>query len=112
MQWVIRFMVGGVVISLFAILGDVLKPKGFAALFGAAPSVAVATLGLTVLTDGKDFAAIEARSMIAGALAFVIYGIACVYLMGVKRIKASRAAISALCIWGLTAWGLWALSLH
>lgn len=112
MQWIIRFIVGGIVISLFAVLGDVLKPKGFAGLFAAAPSVAVATLGLTVVTQGQAFASIEARSMIAGAGAFVVYGIFCVYLMGVKRMKASRVALGALSIWGVSAWGLWALFLR
>jgi hypothetical protein len=47
-QILIRFFVGGAVVSAFAILGDLLKPKSFAGLFGAAPSVALATLGLTV----------------------------------------------------------------
>jgi len=50
MQLVIRFLVGGVIVSLFAVLGDVLQPKSFAGLFGAAPSVALATLALTMLT--------------------------------------------------------------
>src|ERR1700687_4243106 len=45
------FFVRGVVVSLFAILGDPLKPKSFAGLFGAAPSVALATLGLTIVTS-------------------------------------------------------------
>ena len=49
MQWVVRFVVGGIIISLFASLGDVLRPKGFAGLFGAAPSVALATVALTVV---------------------------------------------------------------
>jgi len=35
-------------------MGDGLKPKSFAGLFGTAPSVALATLGLTILVDGKD----------------------------------------------------------
>jgi uncharacterized membrane protein (GlpM family) len=112
MQWIVRFMVGGFIISLFAALGDVLKPKGFAGLFGAAPSVALATLGLTVLKEGKGFAAIEARSMLVGAAAFVLYGAACVYLMGVKRMEAGHAAFGALSVWGLSAWGLWALFLR
>jgi hypothetical protein len=43
----IRFMIGGIFVSVFAVLGDVLKPKRFAGLFGAAPSVALATLILT-----------------------------------------------------------------
>jgi len=111
MQWIVRFIAGGIIISLFATLGDVLKPKGFAGLFGAAPSVALATLGLTVVTQGKEFAAIESRSMIVGAGAFVLYGITCVYLMGIKRVKASHAAFGALSVWGLSACALWALFL-
>jgi hypothetical protein len=37
-QILIRFLIGGAVVSVFAILGDLLKPKSFAGLFGAAPS--------------------------------------------------------------------------
>ena len=40
---------------------------------GAAPSVAPATLGLTVATEGPSYAATEARSMMAGAVAFFFY---------------------------------------
>jgi hypothetical protein len=36
-QILIRFLVGGAVVSVFALIGDVLKPKSFAGLFGAAP---------------------------------------------------------------------------
>ena len=64
-QLVIRFLMGGIIVSLFAALGDVLKPKSFAGLFGAAPSVALATLTLTIFADGRVYAATEARSMIA-----------------------------------------------
>jgi hypothetical protein len=34
-QILIRFLVGGAVVSAFALIGDVLKPKSFAELFGA-----------------------------------------------------------------------------
>jgi hypothetical protein len=44
-QIFVRFFIGGVVVSAFAVIGDVLRPKSFAGLFGAAPSVALATLG-------------------------------------------------------------------
>jgi hypothetical protein len=74
MQWLTRFLLGGLIVSAFAVIGDVLRPKGFAGLFGAAPSVALATLTLTLLTEGKQYAALEARSMIAGALAFYLAG--------------------------------------
>ena len=72
-QILIRFLVGGAVVSVFAIIGDLLKPKSFAGLFGAAPSVALATVGLTVATEGASYAATEARSMMAGAIAFTAY---------------------------------------
>src|ERR1700691_1521459 len=80
-QILFRFLVGGIVVSLFATLGDVLKPKSFAGLFGAAPSVALATLGLTVFENGKVYAATEARSMIAGSAAFLIYAFLSCQLM-------------------------------
>jgi hypothetical protein len=66
-QILIRFLAGGSIVTLFAVLGDLFKPKSFAGLFGAAPSVALATLSLTIVTEGPRYASIEARSMIAGA---------------------------------------------
>ena len=56
----IRFLIGGVAVSFFSVLGDVFKPKSFAGLFGAAPSVALATLGLAIMKDGREYAATEA----------------------------------------------------
>jgi hypothetical protein len=32
-EYVVRFFLGGVVVSAFAMLGDVLRPKSFAGLF-------------------------------------------------------------------------------
>jgi hypothetical protein len=49
----IRLVVGGTVVSFFAVLGDLLKPKSFAGLLGTRLSVALATLSLTVLKDGR-----------------------------------------------------------
>ena len=46
MERLLRAVIGGVVVSAFALLGDVFQPKRFAGLFGAAPSVALASLGL------------------------------------------------------------------
>jgi hypothetical protein len=73
-QILVRFPVGGAVVSTFATIGDLLKPKSFAGRFGAAPSVALATLALTVATEGASYAATEARSMMAGAIALTAYG--------------------------------------
>jgi uncharacterized membrane protein (GlpM family) len=110
MQLIFRFAVGGFIVSLFAALGDALKPKSFAGLFGAAPSVALATLGLTIAADGKLYAAIEARSMIIGAIAFCAYAALCSRLS--NRIHSKLATTSALAVWLICALGLWAIVLR
>jgi hypothetical protein len=70
MDYLIRFLAGGIVVSLFAVVGDVLRPKSFAGLFGAAPAVALATLTLAFWKHGGAYVSIEGRSMILGAIAF------------------------------------------
>jgi hypothetical protein len=37
MDYLVRFVAGGIIVSIFAVLGDLLRPKSFAGLFGAAP---------------------------------------------------------------------------
>ena len=44
-EYILRFIGGGTIVSAFATLGIMLRPKSFAGLLGAAPSVALATLG-------------------------------------------------------------------
>jgi uncharacterized membrane protein (GlpM family) len=53
-EYLLRFVLGGLVVLLFAVLGDLLRPKSFAGLFGAAPSVALATLGIAVAEHGSS----------------------------------------------------------
>src|SRR5215471_17873593 len=102
-----RFIVGGAVVSFFAILGDALKPKRFAGLFGVAPSVALATLSLTVSANGKSIAATQARSMIAGAAAFFVYACLCSRLMKKHKLHATTATVSGLAAWLLCSIGAW-----
>ena len=112
MEWVYRFLTGGLVIALFASIGDVLRPKGFAGLFGAAPSVAIATLSLTLLTEGKRYAALEARSMAVGAAALFLYLLVCVYLLARRHLRAPAAATGALAVWAISVFVLWSLLLR
>lgn len=100
------------VVSVFAALGDVLKPKSFAGLFGAAPSIALATLGLTIAGNGKMYAATEARSMIVGALVFFLYAYLCSWLMLRRKVKAMVVTISALGIWLVCSISIWFLVLR
>lgn len=57
----------------FAALSDVLKPKAFAGLFSAAPSVALASLALTTLLMSQAKASQAAVTMIAGAVGMVAF---------------------------------------
>lgn len=106
-QILIRFVVGGFVVSFFALIGDLLKPKSFAGLFGAAPSVALPTLGLTVAKDGSSYASNEARSMIAGAIALFIYASFVSWIMMRYKPKALWVTICSVPIWFCVALGLW-----
>lgn len=99
MQLLVRFLIGGAVVLIFALLGDVLRPRSFAGIFGAAPSVALATLVLTVRTDGPQYAAIEARSMIIGAFALAAYAWAASRAMWKLRAPVSVVAIFGLLLW-------------
>jgi hypothetical protein len=94
-------------VSAFALVGDAVRPKSFAGLFGAAPSIALATLGLTVATEGRDYAAIEARSMIAGAIAFFIYALIVSKVMMRYKPPALVATSTLMLVWLATAFGLW-----
>jgi hypothetical protein len=58
-QYLIRFFAGGLMVSAFAAVGDVVRPKSFAGLFGAAPSIAIATLLIALLKQGPSYIAIE-----------------------------------------------------
>ena len=98
-ELLIRFVVGGVVVSLFAMLGGALKPKSFAGLLGAAPSVALATLSLTVWKRGKPYAAVEAQSMILGALAFLAYASLVSRLLMREKVRVLATTSLALFVW-------------
>jgi hypothetical protein len=73
LEYLLRFIAGGIAVSAFAAFGDALRPKSFAGLFGAAPSIALATILITLSQKGGPFAAVEGRSMIAGAFALAAY---------------------------------------
>ena len=111
MEWVERFLLGGLIVSVFAVVSDVLRPKSFAGLFGAAPSVALATLGLTLFTEGKEYAALEARSMIVGAGAFLVYAVVCVYFIAKKHRRTAPTTIAMLVVWFACAFGCWSVLL-
>jgi hypothetical protein len=106
-ELIIRFLVGGLVVSFFAIVGDACQPKSFAGLFGAAPSVALATLGLTIISDGKLYASIDARSMIGGAAALFFYSLAVSRVLQSGKWSALRATSVLIFAWFACAFAFW-----
>jgi hypothetical protein len=112
MQTIARFFIGGIIVSAFAILGSLFKPTSFAGLFGAAPSVALATLALAVAKEGKVYASIECRSMMAGAVALGMYSLLVCQLLMRIRLSALKATLASTPLWFLTAFCLWQIFLR
>jgi Protein of unknown function (DUF3147) len=105
-DYLIRFFIGGLAVSSFAILGDIFRPKTFAGLFGAAPSVALATLGLTVSKKGIGYTEAETLTMMIGSLALCGYCLAVCYLTKRSHLTALWATLVALFVWFGVAFGL------
>jgi uncharacterized membrane protein (GlpM family) len=103
MELLWRFLLGGTLVSLFALIGDVVRPKRFAGLFGGAPSVALATLALTAEKAGPAIASLEARSMILSSLGFVLYAYVVARVLARGRHSASVVSLAGLGIWALAA---------
>jgi hypothetical protein len=106
-EYLLRFFIGGCVISGFALLGEVLRPKSFAGLFGAAPSLALATVGMTIAHHGKEYAATEARSMVLGAVAFCLYAYLVSRVLMRRRWSTLVTTVALLPVWFAGSLGLW-----
>lgn len=104
---VYRFLVGGAIVSGFSVLGGLFKQRSFAGLFAAAPSVALATLSLTLAREGTRFASIESRSMIAGAAGFFVYACAVTLILARYHTKTLLTSSALLVLWLATSLGLW-----
>jgi len=106
-ELLIRFLIGGVAVCIFSVLGDLFEPKSFAGLFGAAPSVALATTVLAVAKNGRNYAAAEAHSMILGAIAFFLYAWLVSRLLFEGKWSTLRVTVSGLVIWSACALTFW-----
>ena len=106
---VIKAANGGLFVVAFALVSEVLKPKHFAGLFSAAPSVALANLAVIVAVKGHGEAIANARGMLIGAVAFTASA-----AIGaiVARRRGVRTATLAVCgAWVAVALPLYALFL-
>jgi hypothetical protein len=102
-----RFVIGGLIVSFFAVLGEIFRPKSFAGLFGAAPSIALATIGITIASHGKAYAALEARSMILGACAFLLYAASASWMLIHLKRRALTVTVVLMPVWFAASFAFW-----
>ena len=106
-ELLLRFAIGGLVVSTFSAIGSVLRPKTFAGLFGAAPSVALSTLALTFHKDGHGYGALEGRSMLLGTVALAAYAWVVAVILFRARHNTLLVTSTSLVAWFVVAFGLW-----
>jgi hypothetical protein len=73
--------------------------------YGAAPSVALATLGLALWKDGGDYVSVAGRSMILSSLALAVYSLVVCQLLMPRRWPALAATSAAISVWMVVALG-------
>lgn len=93
----IKALAGGSLVIAFALLGEVLKPKRFAGLFGAAPAVAIAGLVVVLATKGAHEAHENTIGMLAGVAGMAVYALVVVRLLATSR--GTLAPLAALSSW-------------
>lgn len=104
----LRVIAGGALVVLFALISDALKPKMFAGLFSAAPSVATASLLVTGLALGSTKMQTYSSGMILGAIGLVLFSAAAAVL--VKRLGSIAGSVLAWFAWAVPALGLYLIS--
>lgn len=103
-----RALAGGTLVVVFALIAEVLTPKAFSGLFSAAPSVAFASLSLTIGFEGVAKARLETVGMVIGGIGMVA---ACVVAtVSIPRIAALWGSLAAWIAWMSISIGLyWAV---
>lgn len=101
----LRGLAGGTLVVVFALISEVVKPKIFAGLFAAAPSVAVASLTITVIVDGAHHARQSSIGMVVGGVGMAA---CCVMAAGtIPRLKALWGSVAAIGGWAVVGLGLY-----
>lgn len=92
-----RAAAGGVLVVIFALIGEVVTPKAFSGLFSAAPSVAIAGLAITVAAGGVAKARQASIGMTVGAVAMV--GCCVLAAVAIPRVRSLRGSLIAWAGW-------------
>ena len=103
----LKGLLGGVAVVAFSLVGEAGHPKRFAGLFSAAPSVAVASLLMTVLTKGSAATVPYARGMLIGSAGMIAYCLVSLFL--IDRLHALAGSVASWLAWLAVAGGLYLL---
>lgn len=102
-----RALIGGLAVVGFSLVGEAGRPKRFAGLFAAAPSVALASLAITVVQKGAGGTVPYARGMLIGSAGMFAYCLTTLYT--VERLHAMLGSLLAWLAWFVVACGLYLL---
>ena len=94
-----KFLAGGTMVVLFALVSETFQPKRFAGLFSAAPSVLLASLIVTVVLKGTAPASASASGAVAGAVGMVAFAVASAW--AVYRFKGLVGSLVSLVSWAV-----------
>ena len=88
---------GGLFVVGFALVAGALRPKRFAGLFAAAPSIAMANLLVAVIANGHDEGVANAEGMLIGAGALTLACLAGILL--VRQERSLRGSVGLCVLW-------------
>lgn len=100
-----KALIGGLAVVAFSLVGEAGRPKRFAGLFAAAPSVAVASLAITVLSKGATGTVPYAEGMLIGSAGMLAYCLVSLYL--IDRLHALVGSILSWLAWFAVAGGFY-----
>jgi uncharacterized membrane protein (GlpM family) len=101
----LKALVGGLAVVGFSLIGQTGHPKRFAGLFAAAPSVALASLAMTVVAKGPEATVPYVQGMLIGSAGMLVYCLTSLYL--INRLHALVGSILAWLAWFAVAGGLY-----
>jgi len=104
----LRGLAGGALVVVFSLIGEVVTPKAFSGLFSAAPSVAVASLAVTIVAENVFKARQASIGMVVGSAAMAACCV--VAAAAIPRVRSLRGSLAAWLSWITVAFGLyWAV---
>jgi hypothetical protein len=107
---VLKGLCGGLIVVIFSAMGELIRPRGLSGITSGAPSVALASLAVSLVASGVTVALNLSLGMIAGAAALVLWCL--IGVESVKRLGALKGSVLTTGIWLIAALSLWAVFLQ